>query len=281
MANDRALRTAREIAARRAFGESRRRRKRLPRQVYPKGVQRDYARALIRLVRQSREELQPLIDALPMLAQTAQVDRARFDAGEGKRIAELVALAQGSLAGAIDVPVLERLAQQFATKTQTWQRVQMAKETRAALGVDVFAGDEGLAAAAEAFTAENVALIKDLPTRTYGEIERLVQREVQAGAMHKDIAKLIQQRFRIAENRAKLIARDQVGKYYGKVTEVRQRALGVEKFIWRTANDERVRPEHEARDGVIYTWANAPEGGPGQPVNCRCYAEPVLDDIGG
>jgi len=56
--------------------------------------------------------------------------------------------------------------------------------------------------------------------------------------------------------------------------------MGVEKFIWRTANDERVRPEHSARDGNTYTWANAPEGGPGAPINCRCFAEPVFDFVG-
>lgn len=279
MPNRRARRTRAEIETARIFSPKRRTRKVLPRQILPRGVQRSYTRELLKLMRQARLELAPLLARLPELVQTAKDDRERLDAGEGREVAELIARASASLEASIAQPRLERLAAGFATNVETWQRVQMAKQTRAALGVDVFASDAGLAAASEAFVAENTSLIVDLPSKTYTEIEQLMQREIQAGTLHKDIAKLVNERFAIGENRAKLIARDQVGKYYGKVNEVRQRALGVEKFIWRTANDERVRDEHAARDGVTYTWANAPEGGPGQPINCRCYPEPVLDDL--
>jgi SPP1 gp7 family putative phage head morphogenesis protein len=209
------------------------------------------------------------------------LDSARLDAGEGRRIYELIEIARESLRRAMSVGALDALSREFAQKVETWQRIQMGKQVRSVLGVDVFAGDPGLAAASEAFTASNVSLIRNLPQRMYDEIETLVQEQVRVGALHKDIAKQIQDRFGIAERRAKLIARDQVGKYYGAVQEQRQKALGVERFIWRTSNDERVRPEHAAREGVEYSWGNPPEGGPGQPVNCRCYAEPVLDDLVG
>ena len=35
--------------------------------------------------------------------------------------------------------------------------------------------------------------------------------------------------------------------------------------------DERVRPTHEARDGVVYNWDNA-EIVPGEEAGCRCWA---------
>lgn len=279
MPNNRARRTRAEIAAQRAFGQKRRRRKVLPRQVAPRGIQLAYARALLKIISKARSELQPLIDELPRLTRGVAEEQRRFDAGEGRRISELVDQAGSSLQGTVATPELDRIAKSFANRTEAWQSAQMGKQVRAALGIDVFASGEGMSAAAEAFVAENVSLIKDLPRQMYGEIERLVQREVAAGSLHKNIAKQIQDRFKIAEGRAKLIARDQVGKYYGKVNEVRQRNLGVERFVWRTVGDERVRGEHSSRDGVIYSWASAPEGGPGQPINCRCYPEPVLDDL--
>ena len=44
-----------------------------------------------------------------------------------------------------------------------------------------------------------------------------------------------------------------------------------EYFEWNTMGDERVRPTHEARDGVVYNWDNA-EIVPGEEAGCRCWA---------
>jgi len=46
------------------------------------------------------------------------------------------------------------------------------------------------------------------------------------------------------------------------------------RYTWRTVGDDRVRPEHAARDGKIFDWSNPPDGGhPGEAENCRCWAE--------
>jgi SPP1 gp7 family putative phage head morphogenesis protein len=85
----------------------------------------------------------------------------------------------------------------------------------------------------------------------------------------------------VADSRAKLIARDQTSKINGAFTSVRQQSLGITKFVWQTAQDERVREEHADLDGEEYLWSEPPkEGMPGEAVNCRCIALPVfeLDD---
>lgn len=47
-------------------------------------------------------------------------------------------------------------------------------------------------------------------------------------------------------------------------------------YIWRTQLDDKVRPEHAAREGRIFAWNNPPPGGhPGSEKNCRCVAVPV------
>lgn len=82
----------------------------------------------------------------------------------------------------------------------------------------------------------------------------------------------------ITKRRAETIARDQIGKYHGQMMEERQAKLGVRSYIWRTVGDERVREEHEERDDVVFRWDKPPKDGhPGQPVNCRCSAEPNLE----
>lgn len=45
------------------------------------------------------------------------------------------------------------------------------------------------------------------------------------------------------------------------------------QYIWRTAEDERVRDTHAALNRTIRDWADEPD--PGEEINCRCWAEPV------
>ena len=85
-------------------------------------------------------------------------------------------------------------------------------------------------------------------------------------------------KFGTIEGRAKVIARDQVGKLNGQLTQARQQALGITEYVWRTSRDQRVRDAHADRDGRRFRWSTAPaDGHPGHPVQCRCVAEGVID----
>jgi hypothetical protein len=56
-------------------------------------------------------------------------------------------------------------------------------------------------------------------------------------------------------------------------------SVGVERYIWRSVQDSRVRPEHAEYNGNEYGWDDPPpDGNPGQPVRCRCHAEAVWPD---
>lgn len=47
-------------------------------------------------------------------------------------------------------------------------------------------------------------------------------------------------------------------------------------YIWRTQEDEKVRPFHATNNGKIFSSDNPPAtGNPGEDFNCRCWAEPV------
>jgi SPP1 gp7 family putative phage head morphogenesis protein len=127
---------------------------------------------------------------------------------------------------------------------------------------------------------ENVRLIRTIPENLLNDVEGIVSRGVRRGRRASEMAKEIQKRFKVNENKAKLIARDQTSKLNGELTQLRQTSLGIRRYIWLTARDERVRPEHEDRDGEIFRWDEPPEDGhPGEPINCRCVAQPILDDI--
>lgn len=135
------------------------------------------------------------------------------------------------------------------------------------------------------FTAENVALIKTLPTQYLSEVQQRVLQGMAKGLRHEEIADEIVERFAVARSRAALIARDQVNKFNGNLNKVRQENLGVTSFIWHTAGDERVRDRHADFNLKTYTWAEGTGEGddpavgdfPGQAIQCRCFAEPVID----
>ena len=285
MPNRRAQEFKREVAVQRLIGNGKKSRRRMPRQIVPSAIERDYARHLARVARRTRLAIRPLLAELPALMRSARAEirrtdaALRDDAGEPERLRELVA--QALATAQLPDDGLAQLSRDFAARTATHQRIQMDKQTRAVFGVDVFAGDGNLRIATEAFVAENVQLITALPTRTLGEIEGIVLRGASSGRLHTDIAKEIQNRLRVQANKAKLIARDQVGKFYSAVNATRHQAMGVTEFIWSTVGDERVREEHSAIDGQKFKYpGGAPgEGLPGEPILCRCFADPVFDDL--
>ncbi len=86
----------------------------------------------------------------------------------------------------------------------------------------------------------------------------------------------------VSEARAELIARDQTLKLNGALTQIRQENAGVSEYVWSTSNDERVREEHAALEGQVFSWAAPPSvGHPGEDFQCRCVAIPVIPELEG
>lgn len=142
------------------------------------------------------------------------------------------------------------------------------------------------------------SLIVKTEKETILDIEQIIQQGMLNGDRAETIAKKIQARTPLkslnnppywdTRTRSRIIARDQVGKLNGKISQSRMQAGGISKYKWRTALDERVRgnisgtypkakPSHAAREGKIYAFNKPPEGGhPGHAILCRCWAEPYL-----
>lgn len=153
--------------------------------------------------------------------------------------------------------------------------------------LEIVGGEEWLKHAVAEFVAENVALIRSIPSEFFSDMEKQLTRAIADGVRWEDLAQMIEDRYGITENRARTIARDQINKFVGDLNRVRQQDLGIERFVWRTMGDERVRTDktegpgegHRERNGVTYEWTSPPNGEtPGEPINCRCYGEPVLPE---
>jgi SPP1 gp7 family putative phage head morphogenesis protein len=49
------------------------------------------------------------------------------------------------------------------------------------------------------------------------------------------------------------------------------------QYVWRTRDDDKVRPSHPANDGRVFDWSAPPETGhPGTDYGCRCRAVPYV-----
>lgn len=251
----------------------------LPRAARPDRQADRYAAELLKLLKPLRKAMTAAL--LPIIKDaTANASKLATDAKKksaGQVIDDLVR--QWEKANSREKTA--KLAELTANSVSDFQVNQLERQLSAAfkdqISVNVFGEEPWLDAAIGEFTSENVSLIRSVPRKTAQEIETLIAQEVADGTRWETIAGKISQRFDVGESRAKLIARDQVGKFYGDLNRTRQSDLGITRFIWRTMRDNRVREEHAGYDGNSYEWSDPPEGGPGEPVNCRCYADPDIE----
>lgn len=64
-----------------------------------------------------------------------------------------------------------------------------------------------------------------------------------------------------------------MAKHEGNMSGKKRLVPKHEKYVWVTADDDKVGPKHEALDGEIRTWYDTPH--PGEEYGCRCHAESV------
>lgn len=243
-----------------------------------------YFRELDKLVSRAASLLDKhLVPVLEQLDAAQRDDAVRLDAPGEVSLRNLFRKVAREFLGQVPNSEMARLAEQAAQGVSSFQLAQMRAAWRSALGIDiykVFRSEPRLRTAVKRFTTENVALIKSIPSTYFSQVEKVVFEGVRKGTRHETLRKLIEQRTGVARSRAALIARDQVGKFYGDLHRERQQALGVSRYRWRTMRDNLVREEHEAREGQTFTWDNPPEDGhPGHPINCRCWAEPDIEEL--
>jgi SPP1 gp7 family putative phage head morphogenesis protein len=259
------------------------RRRRPPPQLQPDAIRTAYFGAVLGALGRAREivreRLEPELAALAAEAQNGRGDGIRTDKDPAS-VNDLIDGISDAWFEEFPNERLARTAEKFATRTAKFQREQLSKQFKAVAGIDVVQAEPWLGPKVKAFTAENVALIKSVASDHFADIEKRLGAGLSRGERWEDLAKTIGDRYEVAASRAKLIARDQVGKLYGDLNRTRQTQLGVTSFVWRTMKDNRVRDEHAALDGETFAWTDPPEDGiPGEAVNCRCWGEPVMDEI--
>lgn len=251
-----------------------------PRMIEPRTIERETMRALrgrISVLLDLIEE--ELIPSLPTILANDNVFKPRTDA-LGDDLSVILESVRVKFAERVSSTTLRRIIKNMGLAVNRHNVGQFRKVFKRSLGVDPFQSDPWLEGELTNLVEQNVNLIKTVDERYFNEIQENVFRGARQGKSAQDISRMIRERGKVAKSRADLIARDQVNKFNGQLNKLRLQDVGVKKYRWRTALDERVRPEHAAREGKIYSWDNPPsDGHPGEPIQCRCYAEPVLEEL--
>jgi SPP1 gp7 family putative phage head morphogenesis protein len=275
-----------QIRMRRAFMKKRQSgAKRKPK--HPWSLEREYKKILVNYINAYIEMVnQMLIAKLPQLEEQAK--RLRPDGintdGWVENLADIVNAM--SIFFPQKTKNILRSIESMAVKVSDWNKDDTMAVIRSIVGVDVFLREPWLNDQLNSWIHDNTNyVIKALPTGATTQIQGIAQRGLAQGKSATAIGAEIQDTFGITKRRAEFIARDQVAKLNGGLTQLRHKELGVNEYIWRSMHDNRVRPDHVDFDGNTYKYDDPPINSvgaaynPGQDYNCRCVAEPVLDNL--
>ena len=212
------------------------------------------------------------------------VTSGHMDAGESQKenARSLIAQAARKFTEVFAPTALEEVIKNFAQQTTDFQRAQLDKQVRAAVGVDVKTFLEPLGEGAlEGFVQRNVNLIVTVPERYFARLQGDTENAFLTGRHPNDLARDLEERYEMSQRDAMRIARDQTGKLYNQVNRERQQQLGVTEFIWRTSGTNLVCDDCGSMEGERCSYENPPDIGlPGEShIMCMCYEEPVLDDL--
>jgi SPP1 gp7 family putative phage head morphogenesis protein len=257
--------------------------KKAPVQLYPLTAEKEYQKELLSYVRTYHNFTKEyLYTKLKRFQEEYTIDSY---VDETKDITEQIS---NTMMIEYSDAALSTMLYSIATKTNAFNKKQTYKVLKSMLGIDLFYNDPDLRIAIEPFITSNVELIRSMGDDYRKRIRQTISQAGRNGYTSAETAKLLEKQFRISKNRARLIARDQIGKFNGQLTRLRHKNVGITEYKWQTSLDERVRgnpagrypkarPSHWARQDKRFSYKKPPsDGNPGEPIQCRCWAEPII-----
>ena len=280
--------------------------------TYPDAVEREYARLLLAY----RKEYERLVQLHlpPVMARLRKevsvhtpdaLAQEHMDADSAKAINELFEMILGKLEKSFPDTLLKRWAQAMASKTAKVSAKNLAAQVkRATKGrkegpveiLGILNSEKKLTPYFRNVVDQNVALIRSIPEEKIPAFKNSLNTAIMQDMPVRELSKIIRKHYAATDSKARLIARDQVGKLNGELDKYHQQVLGLKRYRWRTMKDGAVRgryppgrkgPDHWHLEGTIQTWAKKPivntktgkRCHPKEDIQCRCYAEAVIEDL--
>jgi|GEM_PF-1110486 len=249
------------------------------------GAKDDLERAIVKIQREAWK-----VAKEHLIVAGAEAVAAIHDDNAG-RLASAMKLIRNILASALAGIVADWTLDRIFNGEEERHRQRLVEQVKARVGIDLgyIISRDNLSEVMNLAMQRAVGAIQGLNDDVAKRVEAKIMTAVLSGLAAPALAKILSETFGWAMKRAKFIARDQIETFNGNLNKFRQQQLGVTKYKWSTAMDERVRgnpdgrypharPSHWAREGETFSWDDPPEGGhPGEDYNCRCVAIAVLE----
>ena len=269
----------RRRAVLKATGRKLPQRRKPPKQLYPMAIERSYYASIMRLLNPMLKEVRErLIPAIPDIieqykAETKVDTKIKTDAvSYGETITRIISnIRIGTTIQMTDTDI-RKTVDGVAGQTNKFNKNQIDKQFETVLGIPVLRAERWLEPQVAGFVETNVALIKSIPEEHLKRVEQMLRAGVESGESTRTLTKKIREQFfgydtakgkvkSKIQKQANLISRDQISKYNGKLTELRQTEAGVKKYIWRVSDDERLREKHAEVADETFSWDDPPAVG--------------------
>ena len=264
---------------------------------YPKTAEREFRRITGSYMKLLNEELKKKLPAMMAEYQKERHGDSRFD--DSQDLDAKLRLLLQDVATALEKRIaeygLDQKVEQIAKMAKNVSIREWKRAVKDTLGIDLlddYYKGEFFEEAIRRWIAENVLLIKSIPSETLGNMREIILGSYLKGSSIRDIQKAIQETYNVSKRKAQLLARDQVATLNAQLTKAQQTDAGCRKYRWSDSRDGRVRDCHKALNGKVFSWDNPPEMWyetkqgrvytgrrchPGEDYCCRCVAIPVFD----
>lgn len=267
--------------------------------AYPHGIERQYARKLrsffepltTYVEKYINENMEPLL--------RGDSNNVRLDAIPGDSFRDMIYNLEDWLA--VYMPDISDVPEDFANNVILTSIAKTAEEAKE-FGDKEFqkAIEKGIhvnppVASAwwndmlKSWAEDNYTLITSNAKKYITQINTLTEQAIVSGKspsiLKEEIKKATQG---LSDKHCKLLARDQMGKLNGQISQAQSQELGLELYVWSTSMDDKVRESHAVMEGLLCryddatvcsydngkTWVDRPSGAvqlnPGQDIQCRC-----------
>lgn len=264
---------------------------------YPKTAEREFRRITGSYMKLLNEELKKKLPAMMAEYQKERHGDSRFD--DSQDLDAKLRLLLQDVATALEKRIaeygLDQKVEQIAKMAKNVSIREWKRAVKDTLGIDLlddYYKGEFFEEAIRRWIAENVLLIKSIPSETLGNMREIILGSYLKGSSIRDIQKAIQETYNVSKRKAQLLARDQVATLNAQLTKMQQQDAGCKKYRWSDSRDGRVRDCHRELNGKVFSWDDPPEMWyetkkgrvytgrrchPGEDYCCRCVAIPVFD----
>lgn len=251
---------------------------------YPVLLAREYWRALRSMEEWLLAKIPTWLSPALEVAQSRVDGAARLDDLQSNVSGALSTLQQ-SLQERFTEAGIAHLIRPHGQKVDDQHRRAFQTALRSLVGVEVLESENIRGPILDGWVAENVDLITTIRDEAIPGMAADIEQAFAQGLRHEDLLKKWQREGLPVERgtlrqRARVIARDQISKLNGQLTEHRQGKAGIDEYDWMSVADgARVRPLHRQLHGTRRKWSDPhpTEGHPGHAIQCRCTARAVID----